>query len=97
MVKCYECGKQHNGCMYCSSACKQKAYRKRKAAKRAGGLLGISSMLIDVIGHNDANSAFDHLNQIVGKSNQEQAGAAIAVIVYAIQSKMNHMIAESRN
>jgi len=39
MVKCLECGREHdryNGwtnkdANYCSNACKQKAYRKRKA------------------------------------------------------------------
>lgn len=54
-------------------------------------------MLIDLIGESEAMSAFDHLNQLSGKANQEQAGAAIAVIVYAMQSKFRHMVAESRD
>jgi hypothetical protein len=54
-----------------------------------GNLSGISSMLIDLIGQREAESAFDHLNQLSGKKNQEQAGAAIAVIVYALQAKLN--------
>jgi len=97
MNKCVVCGRAGEWGKYCSDACKQKAYRKRMENKRLGNLSGISSMLIDIVGEREAESAFDHLNRLVGKHNQEQAGAAIAVIVYAIQSRMNNMIAESRD
>lgn len=33
-VFCPECRKRTNGMMYCSSACKQKAYRKRKEKRK---------------------------------------------------------------
>jgi hypothetical protein len=46
-------------------------------------------MLIDLIGMNAAMDVFDHLNRLVGKHNQEQAGEAIAAIVYAMQSRLN--------
>ena len=87
--KCGVCGRVGEWGLYCSDACKQKSYRKRKEKKRMGNLSGISSMLIDMIGSSEAESAFEHLNRLVGKHNQEQAGAAIAVIVYAMQSKLN--------
>lgn len=95
--RCEVCGRVGEWRRYCSPACKQKAYRKRQEKKRLGNLSGISSMLIDVIGESEAMSAFDHLNQLSGKANQEQAAAAIAVIVYAMQSKIRRMVAESRD
>ena len=87
--RCEVCGRVGEWRRYCSPACKQKAYRKRKEKKRNGNLSGISSMLIDLIGDSEAESAFDHLNQLSGKKNQEQAGAAVAVIIYAIQARLN--------
>lgn len=91
---CAECGKRGWFAKYCCDACKQKAYRKRRAAKRAGGLTGISSMLIDLIGDSSANNAFDELNLIKGSRNQEHAGEAIAIVIYAVQSRMNEILAE---
>lgn len=95
--KCKVCGRVGEHGLYCSDACKQKEYRKRKRERMLGTLSGISSMLIDTIGEVEAQSAFDHLNQITGKKNQEQAGAAIAVIMYTVARKMADMIAESRD
>jgi predicted nucleic acid-binding Zn ribbon protein len=87
--KCAVCGRVGEHGLYCSNKCKQIAYRRRQEKKRLGNLSGISSMLIDLIGMSEAMSAFDHLNQLAGKKNQEQAGEAIAVIVYAMQSRLN--------
>ena len=95
--RCEVCGRVGDWCMYCSDACKQKAYRKRKQEKMLGSLSGISSMLIDLIGDVESQSAFDHLNQIVGRKNQEQAGAAIAVIVYAMQNEIRNLADRSRD
>ncbi len=62
-----------------------------------GNISGVSSMLIDLIGEEDALGVFYRLNQIVGKGNQERAGQAIEQIVYSMQAKLNNMIAESRD
>jgi len=86
--RCEVCGRVGEWRRYCSDACKQKAYRKRKEKKRTGSLLGISSMLIDLIGERDAMDAFDYLNQLSGKRNQELAGEAIAKILYSVQQRM---------
>lgn len=66
-------------------------------AKRAGAISGTSSMLIDMIGLDASLEAFEYLNSIDGKGNQHAAANAIEVIIYAVQSKINHMIAESRD
>ena len=94
---CKTCGRVGEWSMYCSDACKQKAYRKRKVERMLGNISGVSSMLIDLIGEEDALGVFYRLNQISGKVNQERAGQAIEQIIYSVQAKINHMIAESRD
>jgi len=95
--KCFICGRVGVWGKTCSPACKQKLYRKNMEEKRLGSLTGISAMLIDLIGEDDAYGVFHKLNEISGKTNQKNAGDAVEQIIYAIQAKINNMIAESRD
>ena len=83
---CPSCGRVGRFHTFCSNACKQKAYRKRKQEIMLGNIAGTSSMLIDVIGMDAAMPVFEDLNKISGKDNLRHSAAAIEKIVYAINA-----------
>jgi len=91
MKACKGCGelKVDRAGSYCSPACKQKAYRRRKkeaAVKRSDR---VSQLLIKEIGMDNACYVFEQLNKVYGEKLIEAVDLAVLGIIDGYRIRMS--------
>jgi len=82
------CGRVGQFEKYATSACRQRAYRKRKKENIDIKAKTVSSWLIDMFGADKCEPIFENLNQVSGDKNCSHIDNALEHLVYLVQDKM---------
>src|SRR4029450_4785763 len=82
------CGRVGQFQKYATSACRQRAYRKRKKDYITVKAQTVSSWLIDMFGKEKGEPIFAELNHIAGDKNCHHIDNALEQIVYLVQDKI---------
>lgn len=82
------CGRVGEFSKYATSACRQRAYRKRKNDFIDIKAKAVSSWLVDMFSEDEMKPIFDDLNKISGNQNVKHCDDALEKLVYLMNHKL---------
>ena len=94
--ECPVCGRVGDWHTYCSDACKQKMYRKRRKEKHMGEFKALDSYLQEDFSAGDYQTIVSALNAVYGEDNAVAINDALILMVQVYHSKINKARATGR-